>query len=102
MPLVPPAHIHTREAWLVYGKIASGKSSIWDNVAATYRKTGTPGRFYVISTEPERAHVIVEQHADWQENITIFERDEHHHTFEGLTAVCAKIHTQATRDDWFV
>ena len=89
----------TREAFFVYGKIASGKSSIWDSIATAYRQYDTPGQFHVISTEPERAYVIVEQHSDWADNITIYEPER---TYEGLLDASKLAHDGATRDDWFI
>lgn len=99
MPLIPPAHIKTKEAWYAYGPIAAGKSTIWDSVAKAYRENGNEGRFHVISTEPERAYVTVERHVDWSDNVSIYEPER---TYEGLLATCKAVHAVATKDDWIV
>lgn len=97
--LVPPAHALTREAFFIYGRLASGKSSIWDSTAEAYRRYGNTARFHVISTEPERAYVTVERHKDWADNITIYEPER---TYQGLLSACQLIHTVATKDDFLV
>lgn len=102
MPLLPPPHIKTKEAFFIYGQMASGKSTIWDSIAEAYRKTQTPGRFYVISTEPERAHVITERHLDGADNVVIFEPER---TFEGLRSTCEMVHSlvdKETGQDWLI
>lgn len=97
--LTPPEHAMTREAMFIFGALGSAKSTIWDTIAHLYRLTGTPGHFHIISTEPERAYVIVEPHKDWRENITVYEPERN---YESLLEVSQSVHAVGTKEDWIV
>lgn len=95
----PPSHLRAPESFMIFGKTGTGKSTIWDSIAATYRRTETPGRFYVISTEPERAFVTVENHPDWEDNITILEPAPN---YAGLIASSEIALSAGKREDWII
>lgn len=97
--LIPPTNALTREALFLYGKLGTGKSSVWSNIAYWYRQQGNESKFHVISTEPERAYVMVEQYPDWADNIIVYEPER---TFESLVAVSKMVNSVATKDDWIV
>jgi hypothetical protein len=98
MPLLPPENALTREAVLLYGEFGTGKSLAWATIAEMYRITETPGHFYIISTEWERALQIAEAYDGFFDNATVEEVED----FEGLLAVSQKIKAMGTKDDWVV
>lgn len=96
--LTPPEHLAGKEAQYVFGALGSWKSSIWASYAEAYRQTGTPGVFYVISTEGERAAVANEAYPAWRSNVNITEVDD----WSTLLTASDTIKTLGTADDWIV
>ncbi len=87
-----------RERILMYGEYGSGKSNGWTSVADMYRRTSTPGHFYVLETIHEASLVVLEPYDNWEQNVSVMEVSN----FEEALEASQKIREQMTPDDWFV
>jgi hypothetical protein len=96
--LTPNPRARAKERLLLYGYLNSGKTYAWTTLADIYRKTSTPGHFFVVSTEWQAAERAIEPYPDADENITIIEALD----WAELASHTQGIAEKATEDDWLV
>lgn len=83
---------------LSYGGYGSGKSLGWTSIADMYRRTNTPGTFYVVETVHEASLVVLEPYEDWDQNVVVEECTD----WDSLLEVSEKFRKVATPEDWLV
>jgi hypothetical protein len=88
-----------RERILVYGGPGSSKTRSWLTIAEMYRKTKTPGTFYVLDTDDAYWSNVEEFPALAESGIVV---SQYVYDWEGFTEVAKEYKVKAGSDDWIV
>lgn len=89
---------NARERILLFGKEGTGKTHAWNTWAAWYRRTNTPGRFYVLDTDNAVDRMSDAYGEDYRENVQASDA----YVWDDYITLVNDAYTSGTKDDILV
>jgi len=95
--MITPAN--ARERLLAYGPPESAKTSAFIKIAKWYQDTGTPGKFYVISSDLAYEALLLDPEYSGLDNLLVYNVDPSN--MQEFIDAGVEIKKQGTLQDWF-